>query len=673
MPGSARSARRARRTFDIWPGFVDALATLLILIIFVLMVFMVSQFFLSEALTGRDKALDRLNARINELSEMLSLEKDTSENLRRSMADIASQLQVTISARDTLDQRVRQLVSAVGTAGARIAELEANLAGASALAASLESDLAAVRLRAGELESDLAASTQRTVDMEAELALALQRAGLMQKELEASASRATTLETDLDSANQRIAVLETAVVAANQHVRRLQQQLALANQQIALLDEQLGEAMKRAQKGDTDLAASAQRSESLEADLAASAQRSESLEADLAASAQRSRSLEADLAASAQRSQSLEADLAAEQERQAGLESRLAAAAERVSRLEADLEASRQRRGTLEARLRSSEEARQKSGRALTEEQRLSEQARAAVNLLNAQIAALRRQLASLQEVLDASEVRVKDQKVQIADLGRRLNMALAEKVQELKRYRSEFFGRLHAVLGDRADIRVVGDRFVFQSELLFASASAALEDGGAAQLSQLASTLKEVAAEIPRDIDWVLRVDGHTDRVPINNEEFSSNWELSTARAISVVKFLMDRGIPPNRLAATGFGEFQPLDPAHTPAAYRKNRRIELKLTQRYLSSRIASSFETRPCGSLLRMRRSFETRPCGSLLRMRQSLETKKPHPEETALAVVSKDEVFLAPRLLCGPCLRLCQHREGHRSRERVRRPC
>ncbi|MCG8511006.1 MAG: OmpA family protein, partial [Rhodospirillales bacterium] len=165
---------------------------------------------------------------------------------------------------------------------------------------------------------------------------------------------------------------------------------------------------------------------------------------------------------------------------------------------------------------------------------------------------------------------------------GKRLNAALASKVQELSRYRSEFFGRLRQVLGEQAGVRIVGDRFVFQSEVLFESASAELEEPGKAQLTQLGRTLSELAGKIPDDIDWVLRVDGHTDKIPIRTSKFPSNWELSTARAISVVKFLIEQGIPADNLAATGFGEFQPIDPRDDEIAYRRNRRIEFKLTQR-------------------------------------------------------------------------------------------
>ena len=215
-------------------------------------------------------------------------------------------------------------------------------------------------------------------------------------------------------------------------------------------------------------------------------------------------------------------------------------------------------------------------------QQTLSEKSRTEVVLLNQQIAALRRQLATLSTALEASETLNKEQNARILDLGKRLNTALATKVQQLARYRSEFFGRLRDILGNQNNIRIVGDRFVFQSEVLFNSGQAVLEQGGREQMITLARTLQELTQKIPDDLDWVLRVDGHTDIQPIATPAFPSNWELSTARAISVVKFLIAQGIPPQRLAATGFGEFQPLDPARTPAAFRKNRRIELKMTQR-------------------------------------------------------------------------------------------
>lgn len=220
--------------------------------------------------------------------------------------------------------------------------------------------------------------------------------------------------------------------------------------------------------------------------------------------------------------------------------------------------------------------------RALDSEKQVTARAMAQIEVLNQQISALRRQLAALEDALDASEKRDKESQNRIADLGSRLNVALAQRVQELTRYRSEFFGRLRAILGNRPDIRVVGDRFVFQSEVFFDTGQATLLPEGQQELNSVAMALVDLDKQIPAEISWVLRVDGHTDVRPINSPVFKSNWELSSARAISVVQYLISLGVPAQRLVAAGFAEFQPLDPGNTEDAFRRNRRIELKLTER-------------------------------------------------------------------------------------------
>lgn len=219
----------------------------------------------------------------------------------------------------------------------------------------------------------------------------------------------------------------------------------------------------------------------------------------------------------------------------------------------------------------------------LEAEQEISQRALSQVELLNQQIAALRRQISALEGALDLSETRDRESQTKIADLGRRLNVALAQRVQELARYRSDFFGRLREILGDRPDIRIVGDRFVFQSEVFFATGSDELSQAGLSELEALGNAVVELQQEIPEDIPWVLRVDGHTDKQPISGAgRFRTNWDLSAGRAISVVRFLIDKGIPANRLVAAGFGEFQPIEEGDTEEAFAKNRRIELKLTER-------------------------------------------------------------------------------------------
>ncbi|WP_117191832.1 peptidoglycan -binding protein [Rhizobium terrae] len=219
----------------------------------------------------------------------------------------------------------------------------------------------------------------------------------------------------------------------------------------------------------------------------------------------------------------------------------------------------------------------------LSQEQQVSARAASQIELLNQQIAALRAQIAAIEQALQASEAKDASSQAQIADLGRRLNVALAQRVQELNRYRSDFFGRLREILSDRENIRIVGDRFVFQSEVLFPVGGNELDPAGRVEMDKLATALLDLAKEIPAEINWVLRVDGHTDNSPLSGTgRYRDNWELSSARATSVVKYLISKGVPANRLVAAGFGEFQPIAQGDTPEAKSQNRRIELKLTER-------------------------------------------------------------------------------------------
>ncbi len=294
---------------------------------------------------------------------------------------------------------------------------------------------------------------------------------------------------------------------------------------------------------------------------------SEELQASIAAR----EALGAQVLALTQRAETAEADAAASQEAQ-----------RQAAKLAADIVALQALKEDLEKQAQSLAARAEEAGQALVAERELSESARAQVALLNQQMAALRQQLAGLQAALSDAEAKDKAQQVEIASLGQRLNAALASRVQELSRYRSEFFGRLREVLGDQPDIRIVGDRFIFQSEVLFETGSADLETDGQAQLRRVADVLKEVARRIPADIDWILQVEGHTDRIPISTPLYPSNWELSSARAMSVVRLLIEQGIPAARLSAAGFGEFHPIDAGNDLAALRRNRRIEIKLTQR-------------------------------------------------------------------------------------------
>lgn len=410
----ASLARRHERSTNIWPGFVDALATLLMVIIFLLLIFIMAQVFLGQALTGRDEALRKLEGEISELASLLALERKTTDSLRIDVSRLSSELEVSVSERDRLSATV-----------------------------------AGLRMRA-------------------------------------------------ESAEQQLVDAMVSMEASRQTIGRLETSLADTKKTLTVREEELAERVQR------------------------------------------------------------------------------------LNKLAHEIEALTALRDELTAKVMELGKQANEKGEALISERKVSESARAQVALMNRQLAALREQLATLEATLRAAEEKAQSQGVQIETLGKRLNAALASKVQELSRYRSEFFGRLREVLGNRPGIRIVGDRFVFQSEVLFDVASAELGPAGKEQMAALAHTLKELMTRIPKDIDWVLRIDGHTDKTPIANARFPSNWELSAARAISVVKYLIDQGLPPVRLVAAGFAANRPIDPGADEIALRRNRRIELKLTQR-------------------------------------------------------------------------------------------
>ena len=459
----ALARSRFRSPENIWPGFVDALATLLMVIMFLLTVFMLAQFFLNEALSGRDEVLARLERQISELSELLSLERQANTDLRLSIAQISDQLQSSTAERDTLSTTVTELTGERDALRASLAEMT-NRAGAAAeeaerVSARLEDTFKVISADKEKIEIQLRQLASLERDIAALRAL--------RKDLEAQVG---TLAAKLEDRDKKVGALRDRTKDLEAKLSSERERTLLAQKEIKKRDVRLRELLARSARSDA----------------------------------------------------------------------------------------------------------------ALAEEKSLSARQKGRLDILIRLIAELKQQLARVNRALEASEAQAESQGVKIADLGRRLNMALARKVEELSRYRSEFFGRLRQVLGNQAGIRVVGDRFVFQSEVLFPSGLAELNPQGKDQLAGLARTLQELEKKIPADISWILRVDGHTDRAPIHTAKFASNWELSTARAITVVKFLAQNGIPESRLAATGFGEFQPLAKGDDLESYRRNRRIELKLTQR-------------------------------------------------------------------------------------------
>lgn len=449
-------SRRSQRSVNTWPGFVDALATLLMVIIFLLMIFVIAQFFLNDAISGRDDALNSLESQVSELADMLALERRTTADLRLNVDQLSQELKTSVAVQDDLRTSLRALTTRAESAEDKSRSLTTQLTDAR------EKNLNQLEQISG-LSNDVEALTSLRDKLKEEVA------GLLQ--------RAKTAESEAARLSETVVEQKSALNISEETINKQIEELARLTHDVKTL-------------------------------------------------------------------QALKTDLENEVMQLAG----------RVEETE---------------------------GKLLSEKE-LSESARAEVALLNQQMEALRSQLAQISVMLDASEAEAAEQKAEIQSLGKRLNAALAGKVQELSRYRSEFFGRLSEILGGAEGIRIVGDRFVLQSELLFDQGSADLGEAGQEQMKRLAKTLKELAEKIPDDIDWILRVDGHTDSIPIHNLRYESNWELSAARAISVVKFLISQGLQANKLAATGFGEYQPIDKGSDTDAMRRNRRIELKLTQR-------------------------------------------------------------------------------------------
>jgi len=547
--------RREREVLNPWPGYVDALSTLLMVIIFVLLVFVLAQGFLSVTLSTRDRALDRLNRQVAELAELLSLERGQVGELRASLGRTQDELRAATAARDQALGQIAALRDAADRANtdrdaarteaqrlaSRLTDLELSARGGSERIASLEQRLAEALSRAEAAGTD-ATQVARSL-AEARRALATERSALEQARRDIEGEHAARTAAEAGAAGERAnrERLETDLAGATRDLAAARQELTEAQALIARLRE---EAARLDQQVTADRA-------TIEARLS-----------DLARLTQQTRALTA---------------LRDELETQA--QSALARAEEEERRrTAADAVAANAIAAARDAAAgRAAAEAR------AAEQTRLAESARAQVALLTQQTEALRRELSRIAALLDAEEATGRDREAQIALLGQRLNAALAARVEELQRYRSDFFGRLRQVLGERSDVRIVGDRFVFQSEVLFPVGSAEISPAGEQQLRDLAKVLLDIARRIPPELHWVLRVDGHADRSPIRGGgRFATNWELSSARAIAVANVLMSEGVPPEHVAATAFAEFQPLDTADTPEARARNRRIELRLTDR-------------------------------------------------------------------------------------------
>ena len=557
----------ARFQASIWPGFVDAMTGLLLVLMFVLTIFMVVQFVLTEQISGQETELDELSSEVAALAQALGLE-------RRATADLESQAAQQNALIATLQAARAEQAEALAEAQTQITSFEAQVAGLIAnrdraleQVSDLEAREATLLSEQEALNAALAASREET-DAQAEQArlAAARREALeaLMVDLRARNAEAQgqidTLTADRDAAQEALSAQEAAQLAEAAAAEALRERLANADTELTAMTLSLEAQRREAEETLTLLAAARAAQEELDLRLSAAQEGSQAEIEDLRAR----------LAAA------LAAQLAAE-----------TAASETQTEAE--------QRAALLAQAQSQ----------LAQEQETSAAAQRQTELLNQQVAALRLQLSNLQGLLDEAEVADAAREVELQSLGSQLNTALARVAAEerrraeleaaevarleaetknLEQYRSEFFGRLRTVLGAQEGVRIEGDRFVFSSEVLFPPGGADLSREGRLEVAKVADILRNVAADIPEGIEWVIRVDGHTDNVPLSGlGEFADNWELSQARALSVVKYMANfLGIPPDRLAANGFGQYQPVDTADTDAARARNRRIELKFTEK-------------------------------------------------------------------------------------------
>ncbi len=643
---ASRSLRnRLGESTNIWPGFVDVLATLLIVIIFVLMVFTVSQIYLSDAISGRDKALQELRLQITELSKLLQSEVTEKKEVLKSLSDTESQLSGVKK-----DLQQQQLLSE---------ELQTDVAKKSSEIFVQEQNIIALSDQISQLLSELRIVAKALEVYEGIDNAILNTDGLGEKINKALATRIDqlkTLNSKLDETNQKLSISETNLnkninelnsvnekLASNEKILENKiNELNSVNEKLAFNEKILENKIAELKiKNDNLLAINESLGiedggiiEQLNA-IKVKNQKLEKLNQDLLISQQETKDtlslLEKTNLDLVLRDEELQNQINQYQEltndlleindslglKDATLQEQLEAirfknqelarlnqnlinkdntifdlrgkiielnnvlSISDDKRIEQELEIALLKRNienVEDDRAKENEISRSKVEQMQVEASQTFEQ----ISILSNEIENLKNEILILNRALEASEIETASKNLEIEILGERLNKALTSEIFELQKYRSEFFGKLQSLLGDRDDIKVVGDRFIFESELLFDSASANLQENGKAKLKEIAITLMETTNEIPTGIDWIIQVEGHTDKRPINTQQFPSNWELSTARANSVLKLLLEIGFAPKRLAAAGYGEFYPISDGESKEDYQQNRRIELKLTSR-------------------------------------------------------------------------------------------
>ena len=587
---STRSLRnRLADTTNIWPGFVDVLATLLIVIIFVLMVFTVSQIYLSDAISGRDKALQDLRSQINELSKILVIETKDKEEALSILSETEKELEDTQLNLQDEQLLSEQLQTDVAKKRSEIFVQEQNII---ALSEQISSLLKELRIVANALET-----------YEGQEIALLETEGLGERINKALATRIDQLKIlnqELDNANFKLIESEKSLKATITELNEKNNNLIAINKSLGLEDggieeqllaiknknEKLLSLNKELEKSNIELSL---RDEELQSQISQYQELMNDLLEINDSLGLKDASLNEQLEAIRFKNEELarlNKDLIQKDSTIFNLRSKISELNNVLSLSEDKQKQQLEKLELLQNQIVSLEGDNQEQKETSLEEiEKMEIQASKTleqVEILSNQIDTLQKEIALLNSALEASEVQALIKDLEIEVLGEKLNKALTSKVFELQKYRSEFFGKLQSILGDRKDIKIVGDRFIFESELLFDSASADLQLSGKEKLSEIGLTLKETTNEIPTDIDWIIMVEGHTDKRPIQTIRYPSNWELSSARANTVLKLLLDLGFPPNRLASAGYGEFYPISDGENESDLQQNRRIELKLTSR-------------------------------------------------------------------------------------------
>ena len=587
---STRSLRnRLADTTNIWPGFVDVLATLLIVIIFVLMVFTVSQIYLSDAISGRDKALQDLRTQINELSKILVIETKDKEEALSTLSETEKKLEDTELNLQSEQLLSEQLQTDVAKKRSEIFVQEQNII---ALSEQISSLLKELRIVANALET-----------YEGQEITLLETEGLGERINKALATRIDQLKIlnqELDNANFKLLESEKSLKSTIAELNEKNENLMAINESLGLeeggIEEQLLAIKNKnekllslndeLEKTNTELSL---RDEELQSQISQYQELMNDLLEINDSLGLKDASLNEQLDAIRFKNEELarlNKDLIQKDSTIFNLRGKISELNNVLSLSEDKQKQQLDKLELLQNQIALLEQEKQTQKETSLEEIKnmeiQSSKTLEQVEILSNQIDTLQKEIALLNSALEASESQALIKDLEIEVLGEKLNKALTSKVFELQKYRSEFFGKLQSILGDRKDIKIVGDRFIFESELLFDSASADLQLSGKEKLSEIGLTLKETTNDIPSDIDWIIMVEGHTDKNPIQTIRYPSNWELSSARANTVLKLLLDLGFPPNRLASAGYGEFFPISDGETESDLQQNRRIELKLTSR-------------------------------------------------------------------------------------------